>query len=168
MMSFPKVDRTLERSERAATNMTHLKEKEMQTIRTVRHMRRRRTARGLTLVEMMVVIALIGVLTAAIAIGVVQAQKRASIGAAKTACNTIRDATIQWRAVHPGDDCPTVDQLKKEKILDTGFNVKDPWNSSFKLGCDADEITCTSAGPDRKEGTEDDIQVPQVESPGPK
>src|SRR5205807_2471865 len=123
---------------------------------------------GLTLVEMMVVIALIGVLTAAIAIGVLQAQKRASIGAAKTACNTIRDATIQWRAVHPGEDCPTVDQLKKEKILDTGFNVKDPWNTAFKLACDSDEITCTSPGPDRKEGTEDDIQVPQAELPGQK
>src|SRR4030081_2314102 len=66
--------------------------------------RRRGSSRGLTLVEMMVVIALIGVLTAAIAIGVVQAQKRANIGAAKTACNTVRDATIQWRAIHPGED----------------------------------------------------------------
>jgi general secretion pathway protein G len=141
---------------------------EMQTIRTVSHRRRRGAVRGLTLVEMMVVIALIGVLTAAIAIGVLQAQKRASIGAAKTACNTVRDATIQWRAIHPGEDCPTVDQLKKEKILDTGFNVKDPWNSTYKLSCDADEITCTSPGPDRKEGTEDDILVPQPESPGPK
>jgi general secretion pathway protein G len=157
--------RTLEQSERAATNK---KEMEMQTIRTVSHRRRRGAVRGLTLVEMMVVIALIGVLTAAIAIGVLQAQKRASIGAAKTACNTVRDATIQWRAIHPGEDCPTVDQLKKEKILDTGFNVKDPWNSTYKLSCDADEITCTSPGPDRKEGTEDDIVVPQPESPGPK
>jgi general secretion pathway protein G len=126
--------------------------------------RRRTPKRGLTLVEMMVVIALIGVLTAAIAIGVLQAQKRASIGAAQTACNTIRSATIQWKAVRPGEDCPTVDQLKKEKFLDTGFNVKDPWNVSYKLGCDADEITCTSAGPDRKEGTEDDIHVPQVDT----
>jgi general secretion pathway protein G len=140
----------------------------MVTTRTLRWNHGRSAARGLTLVEMMVVIALIGVLTAAIAIGVLQAQKRASIGAAQTACNTIRSATIQWRAVHPGDDCPTVDALKKEKFLDTGFNLKDPWNSSYKLGCDADEITCTSAGPDRKEGTEDDIHVPQVETPGTK
>jgi general secretion pathway protein G len=130
--------------------------------------RARSASRGLTLVEMMVVIALIGVLTAAIAIGVLQAQKRASIGAAQTACNTVRGATIQWRAVHPGDDCPTVEQLKKEKFLDTGFNLKDPWNSLYKLGCDADEITCTSAGPDRKEGTEDDIHVPQPDTPASK
>jgi general secretion pathway protein G len=128
----------------------------------------RSAARGLTLLEMMVVIALIGILTAAIAIGVLQAQKRASIGVAQTACNSIRNAAIQWKAIHPGEDCPLVDQLKKEKILDTGFNLKDPWNTSYKLGCDVDEITCTSAGPDRKEGTEDDIHVPQAETPASK
>ncbi len=130
------------------------------TIRTMR----RAVSRGLTLVEMVIVITIIGVLTAAISIGVMQAQKRANLGAAKTACNTIRQATMQWKAVHVGEDCPTVDQLKKEKDLDTGFNSKDPWGSLYKLSCDSDEITCTSPGPDRKEGTDDDIQVPQVDT----
>jgi general secretion pathway protein G len=122
----------------------------------------------LTLVEMIVVITIIGVLTAAISIGVMSAKKKADIGAAKTACNTIRDATIQWQAVKPGADCPTVEQLKQEKILDTGFSLKDPWQGTFKVSCDADEITCTSSGPDKKEGTEDDIHVPQVDTPGSK
>jgi general secretion pathway protein G len=128
----------------------------------------RRTSRGLTLVELIVVITIIGVLTAAISVGVMSAKKSADLKLAKTACNTIRDATIQWKAVHSGEDCPTIDQLKQEKILDTGFSVKDPWGITFKLACDADEITCTSAGPDKKEGTEDDIHVPQAEAPSSK
>ena len=127
---------------------------------------RRGASRGLTLVELVIVITIIGVLTAAISIGVMQAQKRANLGAAKTACNTVRQATMQWNAVHPGADCPTVDQLRKEKDLDTGFNVKDPWGSYYKVNCDNDEITCTSPGPDKKEGTEDDIVVPQPDTPG--
>jgi general secretion pathway protein G len=122
--------------------------------------------RGLTLVELVIVITIIGVLTAAISIGVMQAQKRANLGAAKTACNTIRQATMQWKAVHPAEDCPTVDQLKTEKDLDTGFSSKDPWGGAFKVSCDSDEITCTSAGPDRKEGTDDDIHVPQADVAG--
>ena len=63
--------------------------------RTFRRSLRRGAARGLTLVEMIVVITIIGVLTAAISIGVMSAKKKADLGAAKTACNTIRDATIQ-------------------------------------------------------------------------
>lgn len=136
----------------------------MTSTTTVRNALRRASARGLTLVELIVVITIIGVLTAAISVGVMSAQKSANLKLAKTACNTIRDATIQWKAIHSGEDCPTIDQLKKEKILDTGFNVKDPWNMNFKLACDSDEINCTSTGPDRKEGTEDDIHVPQLDT----
>jgi general secretion pathway protein G len=118
----------------------------------------------LTLVELVIVITIIGVLTAAISIGVVAAQKRANIGAAKTACSTARSATLIWRSAHPSEDCPTIEQLKQERVLDTGYNAKDAWGNPFKLACDADEIVCSTAGPDRKEGTEDDIRVPPAES----
>ena len=130
-----------------------------------RRARARGASRGLTLVELIVVITLIGVLTAAISVGVMAAKKNADLKLAKTACNTIRDATIQWKAIHPGEDCPTVEQLKQEKIVDTGFSLKDPWGSQFKVACDSDEITCTSSGPDRKDSTEDDIHVPQADTP---
>jgi general secretion pathway protein G len=136
----------------------------MVSIETLRRAQRRASARGLTLVELIVVITLIGVLTAAISVGVIAAKKNADLKLAKTACNTIRDATIQWKAIHSDGDCPTVDQLRQEKLLDTGFSVKDGWGGAFKLACDADEITCSSAGPDRKEGTDDDIHVPQAEA----
>jgi general secretion pathway protein G len=125
--------------------------------------RARALARGMTLVELIIVITIIGVMTAAIAIGVMGAAKRANMGAAKTACDTIRQATIQWKALHMGEDCPTVDQLKTEKDLDTGFSLKDPWGTPFRLSCDSDEITCTSSGPDKKDGTNDDIIVPKPE-----
>jgi general secretion pathway protein G len=124
----------------------------------------RSTSRGLTLVELVIVITIIGVLTAAISIGVVAAQKKANIGAAKTACSTARSATLIWRSAHPTEDCPTIEQLKAEKVLDNGYNAKDAWGNPFKLSCDADEIVCTTAGPDRKEGTEDDIRVPPADS----
>lgn len=125
---------------------------------------RRGASRGLTLVELVIVITIIGVLTAAISIGVVAAQKKANIGAAKTACGTARSATVIWNQDHTSGECPTIDQLKQSKVLDTGFNNKDPWGNPLKIVCDADEIVCTSAGPDRKEGTEDDIRVPPADT----
>jgi general secretion pathway protein G len=114
----------------------------------------------LTLVELVIVITIIGVLTAAISVGVMKAQKTANIGATKTACSSAKSAVVLWRNAHPDQDCPTVDQLKREKFLDTGFVAKDPWGNPYKLSCDTEDVVCTTAGPDRKEGTEDDIIVP--------
>jgi general secretion pathway protein G len=141
-----------------------LKEKDMRSmrLRTIR----RAGARGLTLVELVIVITIIGVLTAAISVGVMKAKKTADIGTAKTACSSVKSATLLWKNSHPDLDCPTVDQLKKEKFLDTGFIPKDSWGNLYKVSCDVDEITCSTAGPDRKEGTEDDIIVPPPEQPG--
>jgi general secretion pathway protein G len=135
-----------------------LKEKDMRKLRF--RATRRAAARGLTLVELVIVITIIGVLTAAISVGVMRAKKTADIGTAKTACSSVKSATLLWKNAHPDLDCPTVEQLKKEKFLDTGFTPKDAWGNPFKVACDTDEITCSTAGPDRKEGTDDDIIVP--------
>ena len=120
----------------------------MRTVRNARGGRRdihRAASRGLTLVELVIVITIIGVLTAAISIGVLKAQKSANVGSAKTACSTIRQT-------HVAPAC----------LLGS---LKDPWGNLYKVSCDQDEISCTSAGPDRKEGTEDDIHVPQIDTP---
>jgi general secretion pathway protein G len=122
---------------------------------------RRAASRGLTLVELIIVITIIGVLTAAISVGLMRAKKTADIGTTTTACNTARSATTMWKSAHPSEDCPSIDDLKKEKFLGSDFNSKDPWGGPMKLSCDSDEVTCTSAGPDRKEGTDDDIKVPK-------
>jgi general secretion pathway protein G len=128
----------------------------------------RGASRGLTLVELVIVITIIGVLTAAISVGVMSAKKRADIGTTGTACNTARGATVMWKNAHPGDECPTIEQLKQEKFLGSDFALKDPWGNPLKLACDTDEVTCTTAGPDRKEGTDDDIHVPKVDTETPK
>ncbi len=126
--------------------------------------RRRALSRGLTLVELVIVITIIGVLTAAISIGVMSAKKKADVGTTNTACNTARQATIIWKTGHPGDDCPTIEQLKQEGQLEKSFSSKDPWGNTFKLACDSDDIDCTTAGPARKEGTEDDIRQPPADT----
>jgi general secretion pathway protein G len=135
----------------------------MRSIGNIRAVRRA-ASRGLTLVELIIVITIIGVLTAAISIGVMAAKKKADIGTTNTACNTARNATVMWKSSHPTEDCPTIEQLKQEKLLGSDFSVKDPWGNPLKLACDTDETVCTTAGPDRKDGTDDDIKVPQGET----
>jgi hypothetical protein len=87
-------------------------------------------------------------------------------GAARTACNTIRQATMQWRAVNPLGRCPTVEDLKADRDLDTGFALRDPWGGRYEIRCGDDEIICSSPGPDRQRGTEDDIVIPLSEVDG--
>jgi general secretion pathway protein G len=131
---------------------------------TIKALRRARS-RGLTLVELVIVITILGVLTAAIAVGVVAVQKSANIKLAQTSCSSIRGQSLLWKQNHPGEDCPTLEQLKQDKLLDKGFSLKDPFGNPFRLNCDSDEITCSTAGPDHKEGTADDIIMPPPDSP---
>jgi hypothetical protein len=66
---------------------------------------------------------------------------------------------MQRQAISPATECPTVDELKAERYLDTGFSLRDPWGSRYEVRCFDEEVICTSAGPDRKRGTGDDIVV---------
>jgi hypothetical protein len=82
------------------------------------------------------------------------------MGSTRVGLSSIRSATILYLNAHPAV-CPTsVDVLRREHLLDSGFPPTDPWGNRPIIRCDGDEITVTSAGRDRKEGTEDDVIVP--------
>ncbi len=125
--------------------------------------RRRARARGLTLVELIIVITIIGVLMGAIAIGIFAQKKKADRGTAEIMCKNLRTSALSFKSTHPDVDCPTPEQLKTEGEIDKTANLKDPWGQLYKLSCDTDEITCQSNGPDKKEGTDDDVRVPKLE-----
>jgi hypothetical protein len=75
----------------------------------------------------------------------------ADIASAKTACATVRNAAIIWKSVRPDDQCPTLEQLRKDAVLDMSFHLKDPWANPYRVVCDVDEITCATAGPDLRD-----------------
>ena len=82
----------------------------------------------------------------------------------RTSCMTLRTGAISWRADHPGSPCPTPDQVQKDGFLDPDFRTADRWGNAFLLRCTDKDITCSSAGPDRRWGTADDVvvAVPEV------
>ena len=112
----------------------------------------RAAARGLTLVELVIVITIIGVLTAAISVGVMRAKKTADIGTAKTACNSIkqRHDPVEERAPRRG--LPHGRGAEEGEVPRHGLQPKDSWGNPFKITCDTDEITCTTAGPTARKG----------------
>lgn len=130
-----------------------MKEHKLQAIRRI-------SQRGLTLVELMIVITIIGILAGAITFGIFSSSAKAQVKAAEIACTNFRSAVHKYRMSKPEAECPTPEKLKAEKEIDTTVSTKDPWGTSYKIVCDTDEIYAISFGPDKKEGTEDDIRVP--------
>jgi hypothetical protein len=70
--------------------------------------------------------------------------------------HTIAEA---WRANH-GNECPTVQRLKDERELAASTSTNDAWGSPYKVLCDESETHVVSFGPDRREGTADDVAFP--------
>ncbi len=123
---------------------------------------RRQAARGMTLIEIMIVVAIIAMVAGGVAAVAIPRLNDASKTQARTNCRGVRNAVKQWR-VSEGDytGCPTMSQLIEDKFLDAGQDLNDPWGQSYDISCSDDEVTVTSPGPDKNLGSKDDISVPQ-------
>jgi len=70
----------------------------------------------------------------------------------------IQTAAKAFRAQH-ADGCPTLSSLKQEEFLSRNARADDAWGNRFRINCAEGEITVTSAGPDRKANSADDIRA---------
>jgi general secretion pathway protein G len=123
---------------------------------------KRRLIRGVTLVEVLIVVAIVAMVAGGVTVFALPRYKEAQIRSAETWARTIRAAIQNWQAATNETTCPTVSQLVQEKHLDPGTSTKDPWGQDFTLNCTEDEVFVTSQGPDKKKGTKDDIQIPKA------
>ena len=72
----------------------------------------------------------------------------------------IQAAAKSYRAEH-SDGCPTLSLLEEERFLSRNARADDAWGDRFRVHCTGDEPVVSSAGPDRKLDTQDDIRVPR-------
>jgi general secretion pathway protein G len=129
---------------------------------------RRAMARGVTLIEVMIVVVIIGLISGSVAVAVLPKLKQAGIDTTRNSARELRRAADMWRGLHASDQCPTIEVLRADKAIDTASKVTDAWDDPFKIICEDDETTVVSAGPDKKEGTSDDIRVPEAVAPSTK
>jgi general secretion pathway protein G len=123
---------------------------------------RKRFARGVTLVEVLIVVAIVAMVAGGVTVFALPRYREAQVRSAETWARTIRAAIQNWQAASNETGCPTVSQLVQEKHLDPGTSTKDPWGQEFTLNCTEDEVFVSSNGPDKKKGTKDDIQIPRA------
>lgn len=118
--------------------------------------------RGMNLIEIMIVLAIITMIAGGVAVVAIPKMKESQLKAATTGARVIRSAVSQWRlAENDYATCPTVSQLVQDKQLDAGQESNDPWGQPYEITCGEDDVSVASAGPDKQAGSNDDIVIPK-------
>jgi len=123
---------------------------------------RRRLESGMTLVEVLIVVSIMAMIATGVTVFALPKFKEAQVSTAKTNAQVLRRAAQDWQRVNMEVSCPTMSQLVEGKHLDSASNTEDPWGQPWALQCTDDDIFVMSNGPDKKQGTPDDISVPQI------
>jgi general secretion pathway protein G len=114
--------------------------------------------RGMTLIEIMVVIAIIGLLMGAVAFLVIPRFTKAKEGTAKILVEKVYNAAAEYYTIAPpGGGCPTTEDLVREDLIKEE-QTKDQWGNPLEIECAGDVVErVTSAGKDGQMGNDDDI-----------
>ncbi|HEY8074759.1 MAG TPA: prepilin-type N-terminal cleavage/methylation domain-containing protein [Labilithrix sp.] len=125
---------------------------------------RRALSRGVTLIEILIVLAIVGLIAGGVAVVAVPKYKESQINQARIDARTIHPVAEKYRVDHPSDPCPTVELLRDKKELSAASRITDPWDTPYKIICGDDDTSVLSWGPDKKEGTNDDIRIPEAQA----
>lgn len=116
----------------------------------------------MTLIEIMVVIAIIGIVMSAVGYGVMSYLADAKVDAARISIDKIATVLDAYYTRH--DEYPaSLTELTKKKGKGKGksplkkADLKDSWKKKYDYGVDGDSFKLCSNGPDKKQGTDDDI-----------
>jgi general secretion pathway protein G len=117
--------------------------------------------RGVTLVEVLIVVAIMAMIAGGVAFAILPRMQEARVKTATQGALEIRKMVELWQTENDSS-CPSVSQLKKDKYLDKAAASQDPWGTTFEINCTEGTVYVRSAGPDKQAGTKDDIQVPKA------
>lgn len=121
---------------------------------------RRSRRRGMTLVEIMVVVAIIGMLMGAVAVGAMSTLEKAKVKNTKAMIHTVEQALVHYQTDNT-DSCPkALSELVAQKYINK--EPKDEWGQPLIFTCpgvhNPDSADIVSKGKDKQEGTADDIK----------
>ena len=114
--------------------------------------------RGFTLLEIMIVLALIGLLVSAVGVAVWKRFRDGQIKAAQLQVRAIAGEVGHFMVMK--GQCPTIEDLLAERLIRS--EPHDPWGTAITIKCpgehDPDPADVVSYGPDKRADTEDDIR----------
>lgn len=127
----------------------------MQT--TKRKLARRAATRGMTLIEILVVLAIIGLIMGGVAVMASNALDGARVDTARSDIKTFTTG-VEMYSIQKKGKCPkSLEDLKAAGVIKK-VN-QDPWGNDYVIKCpgEHDDVDISSAGPDGEFGNEDDI-----------
>ena len=122
---------------------------------------------GFTLVELLVVVAILGILGTIAVQNVVEHIEKARVTAAESSCKSLADAALTYNMQHKkfptdlrklieGDD-------DNPPIVEGGEGaLYDPWDNEYKYEQRGKRVRVISAGPDGQFGSDDDISSDKI------
>jgi len=119
--------------------------------------RRRRNSRGMTLIEILVVLAIIGLIVGGVSVVAFNAFGEAKIKSGNNDVLNVQKACEQYM-LQKNDKCPkSMQDLKAAGVVQRV--QKDPWGEEFTIVCPGEHgpVDVMSYGPDKKQGGGDDI-----------
>jgi len=116
-----------------------------------RHIADRAAERGMTLIEIMIVILIMAMIATGVSIAVTQRLKSARESDARIGACVFKSAVEQFMAEHPRK-CPTVEDLK-DGYIDVSKGTQDPWEQDYVVDCSGKDPDVYSQGPDGQGGT---------------
>ena len=122
--------------------------------------RRRRFDAGFSLLEVMIVLAIIAAIGSGVGVFVFRTYTRAQVKIAKERIKEINQGVTTYMV--DSNSCPkSLEELVSQKYVARGV-AKDPWGKDYILRCpgtnDPEGADIVSSGPDKAEGTADDIK----------
>jgi general secretion pathway protein G len=118
--------------------------------------RSRKRREGMTLVEIMIVMVIMALVTAAASFAILPRLRDARVKATQQDAKKIASAAEMYMSEH--EDCPTVEKLVEAKIMSKKNRTADAWDHPYTIECDEDGAVVRSGGPDGQMGTDDDIE----------
>lgn len=113
------------------------------------------TQRGMTLIEIMVVVAIISLILGGVGVMAFNRFNDAQVSTARSQCGTIAGAVDLYKLQKRGKCPKSLQDLKASGFIKQA--AADPWGNDYEFKCEASGVEVISAGPDGELGTEDDL-----------
>lgn len=131
----------------------------MKARRNLRRMRRRLSQRGMTLVEIMIVVIIMALIATGVAFAVIPMLGEARATQTTTDMRVIQGAVTLYM-VHHGNCPDSVQALVDDGRLSSSARTVDAWGNEFSITCETNsDPVIVSGGPDGQIGTQDDVRT---------